>query len=127
NVAPGGTISTIVPTFIQSLLSSTTVHQQINLSLTALGNIINAGSITSSGTLSLRAGGSIINQLPTGAAAGMPSPVLAGITGVNLYAGSGNIVNNGVIQSALGSINLTGAATKDLIVNNIQGQILANL
>src|SRR5262249_2971794 len=37
----------------------------LNLSLSAINNIVNAGTIASAGTLSMTAGGSIINALPS--------------------------------------------------------------
>ncbi|MBI4533403.1 MAG: hypothetical protein HY711_05595, partial [Candidatus Melainabacteria bacterium] len=123
-VGPGGSITTQIP---ESLLGSiTSVNAPLNLSIYSLSDIINAGSITASGVLSLSALGSIINQLPSGVPAGTPVPVMAGVMGVNLLAGSGVINNAGLIASQLGNVNINTVIASDLLVNNLAGQIVAN-
>jgi hypothetical protein len=74
------------------------------LTLNALHNIVNAGTISSAGNLSLKAGDSITNSLP--ANINGATPVLQALNNVNLTAGSGQINNNGIIQSLTGAINV---------------------
>jgi hypothetical protein len=113
-VASGGLITTVVPSSIATLVSAT--NEPVNLSLSSMSNIVNAGTISASGILTLSALGSITNA---------SQATMSGANGVNLYAGNGQLVNNGVIASAVGNVNLNCANTANLVLNNLAGQISA--
>lgn len=95
----------------------------LSLSLSAINNIVNAGMISSAGTLSMTAGGSITNASNM---AGI-SAVMQAMNNVNLNAAS--IVNSGLISSITGNINiasqLSGSAASQALqalnVNNVGG------
>jgi hypothetical protein len=89
----GALISTILP----SSLAHYNGIAGLNLSLSAVNDIINAGTISSAGNLSLTAGSGIINN------------------------------SNGILQSAGGDVNLAGGAANNLTVNNSRGLIEAAL
>src|SRR5438876_296026 len=72
---PGALISSILPS--DGLSGVTSSVSSLSLTLNALNDIINSGRITSSGNLTLTAGGSIINALPTGVTG--PSPVMQAV------------------------------------------------
>jgi hypothetical protein len=118
----GGILSSILPTNGLPGLNSALNISQLDLTLNALQNIINAGTIRSSGALSLNAGGSIINALPAGITG--PSPVMQAMTNLNLSSAIGNITNSG-IMSAMSNINVIAQATRDLTINNVAGQLQA--
>lgn len=114
SVASGGLITTVVPSAIASLVSAT--NEPVNLSLSSMTNIVNAGTISASGIVTLSALGSITNAAQA---------TISGANGVNLFAGSGQLVNNGVISSVVGNVNLNCANTANFVVNNLGGQISA--
>lgn len=95
----------------------------LSLSLSAINNIVNAGVISSAGTLSMTAGGSITNAANM---AGI-SAVMQAMNNVNLNAAS--IVNSGLISSITGNINVASQlsdsaasqALQALNVNNVGG------
>ncbi len=95
----------------------------LNLSLSAINNIMNAGVISSAGTLSMTAGGTITNASNM---AGI-SAVMQAMNNVNLNAAS--VVNSGLISSITGNINiasqLSGSAAAQALqalnVNNVGG------
>lgn len=99
----------------------TSAVSQLNLVLTAIQNVVNAGTITSSGNLSISAGGSIINSLPAGITG--TSPIMQALNNINLQAQS--ISNQGVIASQLSNINIASMLATDLIVNNARGTLEA--
>lgn len=112
----------------------------LSLNLFAINNIINAGTISSTGNLNLVAGGTIINALPAGISgtaptlsAGSqltiqaPSFVNAGQAisngAVNVY--SANIINSGMMQSLLSNINLQNLSGNTLVVDSTAGSMQA--
>ncbi|GEM_PF-3363425 len=123
-VGTGGSITTHVPAAL--LGSPGAAGGSVNLSLYSLSDIINSGSITASGSLLLSAAGRIVNQ-SQGAAAGAPPPVIAGALGTSLMAGSGTIVNAGVISSRLGGVDINTISGQALTIINAGGQVLAPL
>lgn len=123
-VAPGASITTIVPADILKQISPQA--GTVDLWLMSLTNVFNAGSITSSGQVNVIAQGSIVNQLPAGYSGPAATPIIMGMTGTNLYSASGTIVNSGIISSLLGNVTFSTAIGRDLVLNNIGGQVLAN-
>jgi YVTN family beta-propeller protein len=105
-VQAGGLISTSIPAGILTNMPAS----NLNLNLTALNNITNAGTISTSGALSLTAGGSINNS-----SAHAKLAALQAVGNVNLIAGSGAITNNGEITSSAGDINMSATA----LANNL--------
>lgn len=117
----GALFTSVLPTGGFSGLTGTTVGQ-LNLVLNAVQNIINAGAITSSGNLSLTAGGSIVNALPSGVAG--PNPIMQALGAVNLASQTAIITNAGVINSISNNININ-TLLQNLIVNNAGGRLEA--
>ena len=95
----------------------------LSLSLTAVNDVVNAGTISSSGNLTLTAGRSIINALPAGVTG--PNPLLQATNNIGVFAG--NIANSGTIAASVGNVTFgTAGVARDLIVNNIGGQVFAS-
>lgn len=121
NVGAQGTISTILPSSGQYFSGTST----LGLNLTARNNFVNAGAITTNGSLNIAAGGSIVNALPQGQSHTV-APVMQAAGNLNLLSGSGTIINAGVISSTNGSINIsTQAASTNLNVLANSGTFLA--
>jgi hypothetical protein len=95
----------------------------VNLSLKATDSIINNGVISSSGTLSLVAGHSIVNQSPAGASG--VAAVMQAVNSVSLTSASGTIKNSGLIASNLGNVSLYAPVGRDLVIDNVNGQLRA--
>lgn len=117
----GGLISTVAPTAM--LPGVANLNSSLNLQLTSLTNIINSGSIISSGSLGLTAGGAIINALPQGSTAAQP--VMQAVNGINLISGAGAIYNTGLISSLAGNININSIVSQNISINNITGTLQA--
>src|SRR5262249_22039823 len=118
----GGVISTQLTTDLLSSLPD--AISSLSLTLSAVNNINNAGRITSSGNLTLSAGGSIVNALPTG----VPSdgPVIQAGNNVHLSTGSGNLTNAGLIASQAANINMASSiAATDININSFGGTFQA--
>jgi hypothetical protein len=131
----GGLITSVLPAGMTSPVSS------LNLSLSALGDIVNAGTIASSGSLNLYAGGSIVNALPQGVVGSAPSMFAANnlntqaasITNAgqmiaqmgNVNAAQAMLTNTGVMQALKGSAMIQNLAGNSLIVENGGGLIAA--
>jgi YVTN family beta-propeller protein len=116
---PGGLISTVLPA--SGLPGYANAARNMNLSLIALNNIVNAGTITSSGHLSLTAGGAIVNALPAGTAGAQP--VMQAMNDISLTANS--ITNAGLISSMTGNLNVQAMAASNLAINNANGSMQA--
>ena len=120
----GGLLTTVLP---QGGLSGfSNLSSSLNLTLNALNNIVNSGTITSSGNLTALAGGSITNALPAGIAGNLP--VMQALNNLNLQSATGNIVNSGIISSQLNNINILSnitGQTNNLVINNIGGRLEA--
>ena len=93
----------------------------LSLTLNALNNLVNSGTITSSGSLNVAAGGTITNALPTGATGA--SPVMQAANNVSLT--SGTIVNTGLVNALAGNITLASLNNADLNINNAGGTLQA--
>ncbi len=115
---PGAVLSSIFPTSgIGGIVSATS---SLNFNLNALQDIMNAGVISSSGALSLTAGGTIGNTLPAGITG--PTPVIMAMNSLNLQAAG--IVNSGLMQAQLGSLN---AYTASLVNSSVMQSLGANV
>ena len=116
----GAVISTVLPTALASALGSGLVSN-LHLSLAATNNIVNAGTIFSSGNLNLTAGGSITNALPTGLTGA--APIMQAYGNLNLQ--SPNITNAGSLISQAGNIAFNTAGASNININNTNGLIQA--
>lgn len=87
---------------------------QLNLNLTAVNNIINQGTIASSGNLSITAGGTIVNT----------ANIMAS-QNLNLSSLIGSITNSGLIAAAAGNININAQIAQSLALNNARGTLEA--
>jgi hypothetical protein len=122
----GGLISTVVPNSLlpTSYVSSTST----SLSLSARDNITNAGTISSSGGLTLTTAiGAISNTtVNTGTSLNNTSiPAIHAVNDINLNIGDGKLVNTGLVSSNVGRININAADTRDLSINAQGGMFQA--
>ncbi len=116
----GALLTSVLPA--GGLAGFSNLSQHLNLTVYALNNIINAGTISSSGNLTAIAGGAIINSLPAGASG--VSPVMQALNNLNLQAAS--ILNAGVLASVTSNINLLSATRlSDVVLNNLSGRLEA--
>lgn len=107
----GAVLSTVLPASILGTL--TNVNSNLSLNLSAINNIVNAGTISSSGALSMSAG-SIAN---TG--------IMQALQAVNLS--TATLVNSGTIASLTSNVNIASMMSQNLLVNNTHGSIQALL
>lgn len=122
---PNALISTVVPQ--GGVAGYSNLVGNLNLNLNTAHDLVNNGTISSAGNLSVTAGGAISNSVPhlsAGAAVqGVPSLVAAG--DLSLISGAGQIVNSGLIQAG-GSISIgTKDPSTNLTVDNSGGLIQA--
>jgi len=115
----GGLLTTVVPAAAQSGFNS--VVPNLSLSLNALQDVVNLGTMSSSGNLTVAAGGSIINALPAGVSGARP--VMQAMNNVNLQ--SGALANAGLIAATTGNINVNANPARDIVINNNGGQLQA--
>ena len=111
----GAVLSTVLPSVLQASLPSALVGLSLNLS--AINNIVNAGAITSSGNLSLYAGGSITNVGANSVMQAMQTLALTSMTG--------DITNAGLMAATYGNINVNAAQVANMTVNNLAGVMQA--
>lgn len=111
NVLQTGSISTYAPSSIAGLYSP---GANINLYINSVTDIVNAGTIATSGNLNMMAGG-MINNTITGS-------IVSGL-GASFLANSGIINNQGTITAFNGNINFSTVASKDLVIGNVCGLI----
>jgi fibronectin-binding autotransporter adhesin len=110
----GAVISTILPASVSA--SAIAAGGSVDLSLSAVNNITNSGTIASSGNVSLTTtGGAIINTGSVNAA-----------NSVNLNIGNGNLTNSGSVVSNSGNINISAPKSTDINVNAAGGTFQAN-
>src|SRR5262249_10366301 len=93
---------------------------RLDLALSALHDIVNWGTISSSGNLSMSAGNSITNGLP--AVAGNTALIQAA-GNVNLF--TNNLINASNIGSLNGNINIANQTLSNMTINNVYGRLEA--
>jgi fibronectin-binding autotransporter adhesin len=105
-----------------SIVTSGGGRAGLDLNLTASQDFTNMGTISSSGALSVSAGGSLTNapSVHTSAISAL-APSMTAAHDVNLQAA--NIVNTGTISSTSGNINLGTAGDQIMNVNNTGGTL----
>lgn len=131
----GAMISSILPAYSPVGLNI----GSIDLTLAATQNILNYGTITSSGALNIRA--EAVSNVLSGSG---PAPIMQAFGSldvrafalsnqgiVNSVTGTTNLIcdklsNSGVIQSVLGALNISSLTGGLLEINNSAGRILAN-
>lgn len=111
----GGLISTALPAG-SSFAGLSGLNTSLNLSLTALNNVVNAGTISSAAGLSIAAGNSVIN---TGA--------ISAASNLQIISGLAGLANSGSITSIAGNIGISNLASQNLLVSNTNGVISALL
>ena len=112
--AANASISTLIPAGISNAISG------LSLVVTAGNNILNAGTISSAGALSLNAGNSIVNII----APQTPNVIPSMQAQTDLSMQAVNIINQGSIQSALANINIA-SLTNSLAINSLGGSFSA--
>jgi len=120
---PGAVLTSVLPK--SGLGGFGNLVSNLSLSLNATNNVLNAGTISSAGSLTATAGGSITNALPAGVTGA--HPVMQAVKNVNVQAPS--ITNGGIIASQLGTVN---AYTAELVnpgtIQALSGSVqIANL
>ena len=110
NNLQGGLLTTVLPSGGLSGFSG--LVNKLSLTLNAVQDIVNQGSISSAANLNLIAGGSIINVGASGGAA----PLVTAVTDLNMV--SGYIQNAGMISSLTSNINISTPAAQNLVINN---------
>jgi hypothetical protein len=115
----GAVLASALPGRLGALLGNSA--SSLSLNLTAIHDIINAGVIKSSGSLTATAGGSIVNAPGSGASSS--SPVMQAVGDAHLQ--SARIINSGVVEALGGSINLVAQTGRDIAIDNAGGALQA--
>ncbi len=110
-----GSTASITAADIDNMAGGVISANGLNLNLTALNNLTNAGTISSGGNLSMSAGGTLTNA----------GGAVQAANNVNLFSGAGNIVNSGLVNAVNGNINLATLAANQLNINNANGNLQA--
>jgi hypothetical protein len=123
----GGVVSTVLPNTLQSSIPNAV--SGVGLTLNALSNITNSGTISSSGGLTLATSHGAINNVPSAdanATTNAQTPTINAASDINLSVGNGNLTNAGLISSKSGNINITtpNSAT-DININGSGGTFQA--
>lgn len=84
----------------------------LNLQLVASNNFINSGVISSAGSLSVIAGGSITNS--TLNAITNTQPIMQAFNSLNLISGVGSLVNEGTLSSLRNNINISSIVNESM-------------
>jgi hypothetical protein len=114
----GGLLTSVLPQ--GGLAGYSNLLTSLNLNLLAINDIVNAGTISSSGALSAIAGGSIINALPQNVMGALP--VMSAVNNLNMQAM--NIVNSGTLAAQLGSVNMAVANLNNAgLIQSMMGNI----
>lgn len=108
----------------------------VNMTLNAVQNLTNRGSIISSADLTAIAGGTLTNSLQ-GATGALP--VMQAVNNLNIFTGGGttttftdygtfvnaNVLNSGLISALNGNVSIATLAPNDLTITNTNGLIEA--
>ncbi len=134
NVLPGGMITTNAPAFF----GTGNILPSAALSINVVDKFLNQGIIQSAGALNIMAGGQIFNQSTLTSTATMiaasvtlSAPTIANsgtieaLRNATISATAGTIINQGLISSVKGDVNLTAADQVNLDVRNNNGTIEA--
>lgn len=113
----GATITSVLPA--GGLPGYANAIPGLNLVFNTSNNFTNQGIITSAGSLSIMAGGNIVNALPQAISA--PPPLMQALGGIDLHSQLGNILNSGTIIANTGNININAASANALAINGIGG------
>lgn len=115
----GGLLTSVLPagglSGFSNLLSS------LHLTLNAVQNIVNYGTISSSGNLNLSAGNSIVNALPLGVSG--PSPVMQAMQNVNIVTAA--LQNAGLVSALTGNLNIASQIAQNMTIDNTHGMMQA--
>lgn len=111
---PGALITTILPP--DGFSGVHNLVQNLGLTLNAVNNIVNAGTISSAANLSMTAGNSITNE-----------SVISAVQNITVLTGVADLINSGIINSIAGNIDISSLAAQNLIVNNTNGAMQALL
>lgn len=118
---PGALLSSVIPS--EGLAGISNLVSNLNLELHATDSIINSGTISSAGNLSVIAGGEITNSTSTNSPGSVGQMTSA--HNLSLVTGAGLLTNSGLIQ-AVDSINISVQnSLNGLRVNNTGGIIAA--
>ncbi len=99
-----------------------------NLNLNAVNNIVNSGTITSTGSVAMTAGGTFTNNGIIQALQNLSvqanilnnqSQMTAMLGSINIV--SANIANAGILQSLAGQLNISSPTNSQIILNNLNG------
>ncbi len=101
-----------------------------NLNLNAVNNIINNGTITSTGSVAMTAGNSILNSgivqalqnLSVQASTITNQAQMAATLG-NVNVVTANLINSGLMQSLAGGLHITEIGDTGVILNNLNGTL----
>ncbi len=117
----GATLTTLLP---QGGLPAgmTSAVSNMNLTLNALGEIVNQGTISSAGNLTMSAGGNISNTTQAGSAS---LATMQALGNVNLASGSGVMTNSGLISSLANNINVASVGANNILIHNYGGTLSA--
>lgn len=117
--AAGAAMSTQLPDYLQALFPN--LITGLGLNLFATGDIINNGMISSAGSMSMTAGGSIINATVNGAT----EAAMTAVNNLSLNSLAGNIVNTGLISSMAANVDVTASVLANLNVSSLNGRFEA--
>ncbi len=116
---PGATITTVLPT--GGLAAYSTAITNLSLSLVAVNDIINHGTIASANNLTAIAGGSILNVTQLGST----TAVMQATNNLSVLASS--ITNSGTLAAINGNINLANPSLYTAALASIQQSMSTNL
>ena len=114
----GGVLSSVLPSqsSLSALAGFSNLASVLNLNLSAVQQIVNGGTISSSGSLAMAAGTGITN---TG--------TMSAVNNLSALVGSAGLVNMGTITSLAGNINIATMTAQNLMFNNTNGSVQALL
>lgn len=110
----GALMSTVLPAGGFAGLNN--LVPNLNLSLAAVNNITNYGSISSAANLTMNAGNSIVN-----------AGTMTAAQNVNIITGIAGLINSGTISSIMSNINISNLASQNTLINNTNGTLQALL